>query len=548
MNRALSLALSCLAALVLLAWGFHYQSFDLWSDELVSLHEYALRGWATTVATYPDPNNHILFNLLNGVALHLVGAGDIYQAMHHAPLLRWLQWLIALGTCAYVALTGWRFFSRLAGALSLAFLVTCLPFLNFSMQLRGYSLAMLFAAALLYHTWAAEERGSLKHLVLVSVAAFGILYSLPSNLYFVVAVGVLVAWRAVWPPSEPGESGTTRRRRELMVVGALITGVALALLAYVPVATDLLNNRFVQASPADRMFVPFHRLPEVAINLIAFRYLLLPICAAGFILAASKRDGRPSGAEKEPFLIGLLFLPFLFSFLRNGEPFQRTFLFIVPGLSVALGAGTDWLLITVRRQSIRALLAAAVALYAFGTLGFAYAQVQDRLADALDTGVKEQDLLANYYQFRGFQPSRVASELARVEGERPGSILLVDELDPNSLGYYLLDEDLGSLAILRIGPAARGESGTHVGLFQETEDHDSGIAYFQSSITLSEPLPEGNLLTPLLVVARSEKPPGIFYIVTAFAEKYQGILRTPALQPQTVFDWEGFTCWRINLE
>jgi len=548
MSRRLSVGLSAAAALCLLLWGFHYSSFDLWGDELVSLKDYALVGLGTTITTYLDPNNHILFNLLNNLLSDLFGARDLYQAMHRAPLFRWAQWLIAVGTCLYVLWMGRKFFSPTAGVLSLVFLVTCLPFLNFSMQLRGYGLTMFFAAALAYHTWSAEERRSWKQLTLTCVSTFGLLYVIPSNVYFAFALGLMAAWRTIWPTDESEKGIRLLQRRGVLVVAALISGSLLALLAYSPVLSDVLHNRFVEASPDDRMFILSQRLPQVAGGLVSLRYLLIPIALGGFFFAVRRDEGRTPGSERASYLIALLVLPFVFSFLRDDDAFQRTFLFLAPISSVALGAGVAWCLERgVGRIQTRSVLTLLVAAYAFGTLGFTYVTVQAKLGEGLESGVKEQSLLANYYQFQGFRPSQVARELARVHREAPGPIVLVDELDPVSLAYYLLDQNLNSTSILYVTPARPG-TGTHTTLFQKSQGRGGDLTSYQTSISLSDDLEDGNLLTPALVVVEAYEPSDRYYVVTAFYEKNVALFRAhyPSLGLETVFEFEGLACLRIT--
>ncbi|MFH1762965.1 MAG: hypothetical protein ABIF09_02130 [Gemmatimonadota bacterium] len=549
MNRSLSRGLSAAAGFCLLLWGLYYSSFDLWGDELISLKDYALVDFTTTVTTYLDPNNHVLFNLLNNAVSELLGIRDLYQAMDQVPFFRWLQWLVALGTCLYVFLIGKRFFSSSAGSLSLVFLVTCLPFLNFSMQLRGYGLSMFFAAALAYHTWSAEERRSWKDLVLVSITAFGILYVIPSNAYFALALGLLVAWRTLRPTDESERRKPIGRRRGLLVVSALSSGVLLALLAYSPVLTDVFNNRFVEASPGDRMFILSHRLPQVAANLASFRYLVIPIALGGFFFALRKGGRRPPGSERATFLIGLLLLPFLFSFLRDDEAFQRTFIFLAPIFSLALGTGVSWCVqCSISRARTRDLLAFIVAAYAFGTLGFAHTSVQARLEENLRFGIKEQTILANYYQLHGFRPSRVALEMAKITEDQPGPILLVDELDPVSLSYYLLGQNLNSTAILSLSPSEQGERGTFTGHFQRSQGRDEGLSFFWSTMHFEEELKEGNLLAPSLAVAEGTEPSAVYYVVTAFPEMNRQFFRDqfPFMSMETVFESEGFTCLGIR--
>jgi hypothetical protein len=534
----------------MLLWGFHYGSFDLWGDELISLKDYALVDLVTTVTTYPDPNNHILFNLLNNVASDLLGIRDVFQAMNRAPYLRWLQWVVAAGTCAYVMLLGGKFFSRPIGVLSLVFLVTCLPFLNFTMQLRGYCLSMFFAVAMVFHAWSAEERRSWWHLVFSSLATFGLLYTIPSNAYFALSVGILAAWRTVWPTDQEESRLSLWKRRGCLVVAALAVGALLALLAYSPVLGNLLDSRFVQASPDQRMFILSHRLPQVTLNLASFRYLLIPVALAGILLALRKKTDPPEGIERFWPLLSLFLLPFLFSFFRDDEAFQRTFLFTVPIFSLLLAAGVTWCVAGVARDPLRrTLVTLGTAAYAFGTLAFAHVTVQARLEENLKVGIKEQTILANFYQFHGFQPSQMARELTRVHEERPGPFLVVDALDPMSVGYYLLSSNLTSTGILDIRPTGREEEGTHLAMFQKTTGRGEDLTFFTNNLTLVTELREGDQLLPSIVAAVGNEPSDLYYVVTAFPEKNRELFRTsffPVLAMETVVETVGFTCFRIT--
>jgi hypothetical protein len=247
----------------------------------------------------------------------------------------------------------------------------------------------------------------------------------------------------------------------------------------------------------------------------------------------------------------LLLLPFVFSFLRNDEAFQRTFLFLAPIVALALGAGATWCLKGfVGRLQTRAILTLFVAAYAFGTLGFAHVTVQTKLEENLRSGVKEQNLLSNYYQFRGFRPSRVAREVAGLHREAPGPILLVDELDPVALGYYLLDQHLNSMAMLYVTADRPGGRGTHIALYQRAQVSDGELTSYQVSLSLADRLEEGNLLTPALVIAEGNEPSDRYYVVTAFPEKNENLFRTlfPSLGLETVFEFEGFACLRITTD
>ncbi len=550
MTRLACAILLAAAGTCLLAWGWSYSSLDLWGDELVSLKDYALVDFATTTTTYPNPNNHILPNLVNNAAADLFRIGTLDQAMDRVPLFRWIQWIVALGTCLYVLLLGSRFFPEPAGPLSTVFLVTCLPFLNFFMQLRGYGFGMFFGAALLYHTWAAFERQKKKDLALIPLFVLGMLYSIPSNIYFLLALGAVVCWKSLFPAAEAERKTRITKRRATMVVLALAVGVAISLLCYSPILSEVLNNRFAQASPEERMFVFVDILPQVAAGLVSYRHLLVPVSVLGFFLALRKRTNPPKGSEKALPLISLLVLPFLFSFLRNDAPFQRSFLFLAPVFSLALGVGTVWCLDrVVARAGRRVLVTLLVTAYAFGSLGFAHHTVQQRLEEALRAGVKEQGLLASYFQARGFRPSVIASEMVPIHEARPGPIILVDELDPVSVSFYLLARGLESTAILSVRPTGPGEPGTHIGQFQQALKESQSLTFFNSSLHLLDPLTEGNLLTPALVVAEGRAASDVYYVLTAFPEKNRRLFE--ALYPnhglEAILHLEGFTCFRITV-
>jgi hypothetical protein len=550
MKRILYPVLLASAALCLLVWGWYYSSFDLWGDELVSLKDYALVDFVTTVTTYPSPNNHILASLLNNAAADFFRIGSLNQAMDHVPLFRWIQWIVAVATCFYVLRLGSRFFPKPTGPLSVVFLVTCLPFLNFGMQLRGYGFSMFFGTGLLYHAWASFRWNRSLDLALASVFTFGLLYSVPSNIYFLLALGAVVLWEGLFPATELQEKSRILDRPSTRLGLALGVGAAMALLSYAPILADVLNNRFTEASPENRAFVFVHILPEVASGLVSFRYILVPVSIVGFFLALREKDNALVGAEKASSILILLLLPFLLSFLRNDVPFQRTFLFLTPVFALALGAGTVWCLDRfVSGAGRRGLLILFVTAYAVGSLGFAHHNVQERLREALRSGVREQSLLANYYQARGFRPSRAASGLAPFHEARPGPILLVDELDPVSMTFYLLAQGLESTAILGVRPAGPGEPGTHIGQFQRSSRGTQSLTFFNSTLHLLDPLADGNLLTPALVAGEGQAPSEVYYVLTAFPEKNRRLFRTyyPNLGLETVLDSGGFTCFRITV-
>src|SRR5690606_34506588 len=117
------------------------------------------------------------------------GVRDIYRIMDEVQVLRWIQWIFSAGTLLLVFRAARNRMDRTGAALAVLLLVTSLPFLNFVMQLRGYALSMFFVSGLL--CWCAlprSESGSRTGIVLTTIFTFALLYTVPSNVYFVMSL------------------------------------------------------------------------------------------------------------------------------------------------------------------------------------------------------------------------------------------------------------------------------------------------------------------------------------------------------------------------
>ena len=98
--------------LPLLYWMFGHVHQDAWWDELISLKDYALVTFETTRTSYPEPGNHIFFNLFDNLVSRLIGVRDFYEMLDHLWKLRFAQGLLAVGTCFYAFLTVRRFLAK----------------------------------------------------------------------------------------------------------------------------------------------------------------------------------------------------------------------------------------------------------------------------------------------------------------------------------------------------------------------------------------------------------------------------------------------------
>ena len=533
-----------------LVWGFAYASTDLWWDEITSLEGYALVDFRTIVTGYDQPNNHVLFNVLHRLWLQLLGVADLFGAIDHVGLLRWGQWIVAAGTVAFVARSGWRIFGPMGGALSAVFLVSTLPFLNFSMQLRGYGLGVFFAAGLLdacLHISGGLQTASgspdrwgwkkaVRSSVAVTICTFGLLYSVPSNVYSAVSVGLWAVAVLALSRIRGGHTATDvenarRQGREGWILLGLGLGTVAAFLAYLPILDAVFHNRFVSVHPPDRFFVLATRLPGVLGHLLSFRYLLVVLIAFGFVwhLMRGSAAGDPSSSARASrlavrhdvlLLLMALLIPFVLSFLRNDWPFERTFLVVTPAFALLLGGGTASAARIFSSPGSRghALSMLAVAFYALGTATWGYLHVQGRLdREFRETLAGEQNLLGNSYQSRSFRPSEGAAWLGPKVAAAPGPVLFVHEADRVAWSSYLAREGVPSLGMVRLIPAepeARAAGMTHLAQLQVTKPGEEHAFY---GVQLSLPsLAADDALTPILEAAQRFGAVETFYVVTDF--------------------------------
>lgn len=568
---------------MLAVWGFAHAHTDLWWDEISSLEGYALVGLRTVFTSYSEPNNHIVLNVLDHLLLRVLGIRDLYGAMDRVAVLRWTQWVAALGTMLYVIATARRAWGTLAGALAGTFLVTTLPFLNVSLQLRGYNLSLFFVAGLLYHSARlfggrvgdssgnahgrggsgrdGEERGSgepighragktersgrgatIGQAGFIAVLTFALLYTVPSNVYFVLALSACALGAGMAgsisnvgndprfrvgrvAKSADGETsagprtgrGLPRSRAFWLLLG-VGAGACLALLAYAPILGELFQNRFVSQRPEERAFILTRRLFPVLDHFLSYRYGLLLLALPGLFAALRDRRRDLQGSVHALPLLVLLLLPFFLSFLRNDDAYERTFVHLAPVFVLLLAGAVVWTARSIwpLRERARTWLGLVAGIYALLTATFGYVHVQERLERGfreLDRG--EQNILANSYQARSFRPRESALWLSERISSSPGPVLLVHESDRVAWASYLRELDVPSYSLMGLSPPEPHEVGTgmtHAGHIQYSGQRGDGVAFLRAHLHLPE-LEEGDALTPLLqALHRYER----YYVVTDF--------------------------------
>lgn len=482
-------AMALIALGPLIYWFSLKLNQDLWWDEIISLKDFALEGFTTTTTTYPDPNNHILFNIINGLIVQLFGWNSIYNVFESAYTLRLIQAVFALITLIYTYKIASNFFSKNFAFIAIALLCSTIPFLNFSLQLRGYNLSTMFLVMFVYYTWSFIQEKKYLYLIVASILVFTSLYTLPSNIYFFFGFGLIIG--VDWVIGLYSlKSRVDRRKHNKSYLHITIAGVIallLCYLAYTPVMENLLHNRFVEASPRKNAYVLNTIFPKVIKAFFSYRWLLF-LLPLPFIIFRKKLRQQKSSSKKNKALKLLFFfvLPFVFSNIHNKQPFERTFVVLAPFFILFLSYYIIRILELFKHKTMLvSSLRYTILIYLCSTALYQLHANENILEQNLQEGKREQNIYRNYYLAENFQPNKVAQTLSKRNDNT--QVLLVDELDRVSFTFYLKKQNIASQAIIKIRDKKQvlnGKKSTHLAMIQNSGDKESTIKYQQFPCTL----------------------------------------------------------------
>lgn len=520
--------------LPLLHWMFSHIHQDAWWDELISLKDYALVTFETTRTSYPEPGNHIFFNLFDNLVSRLIGVRDFYEMLDNLWKLRLAQGLLAIGTCAYAFLTVRRFFNERYASLAAIILASTIPFLNFSLQLRGYNMSMFFVSMVIYHGWSYLDSRKLPHLILTGLTSFFLLYTIPSNVYFlfglsaVMGVDWLLQFRAQNKPVE-GKKGKKKKEKgpslfsfpHLWVLAAIGIGAGITFVAYQPVMEQLLDNRFVSKAPPERAFVLTTVFPSVMKAFFSFRWLfLIPILGGLFFWLAKKE--LEFDRRRLLYTLTIFLLPFIFLYAHNKVPFERTFVHLTPVFAILLAGVSALFLKGLKLNEIgKHGIIAILAIYGLGNYVWQENEINIHLDKNLERNKREQNIYNAFFLADNFQPHEAVKEFLALN-DTNSAVMLVDELDRVSYLYYLEKYDITSYAMIKIQPKqveVQGRKFTHVGMFQKSQGKGNKPAFQQIPANLDDKNKQyNNYLLLTQVISQIERSKNI-YLFTGFPNK-----------------------------
>lgn len=296
---------------------------ELSYDEAWTVNRYASSSFGEIATTYTDPNNHIGFSLLLRL-FWLVDDGMV--------VLRLPSFIVSLLTLCIVFRLTHRVSNSIAASVSAtAWLGLNQVYVNYAVQVRGYSLSMLLGVVILWLSVnACESSGRSRGLLILrSVLIVWFLYVLPTNLLTLASIAVLIGGTII---ANKSLSPLARNRLLMSESGIHVAGVLSAIVLYLPVAADLMSRKgefvFHQSSVlragADLLTSSFHDS------------WILPVAVVVILIAGR---GRLPADWKRILLavIAVILIPFALSIFLRIAPFSRNYLPLLPILAVPCG-------------------------------------------------------------------------------------------------------------------------------------------------------------------------------------------------------------------
>jgi hypothetical protein len=320
----------------------HFFYLDFWNDELYTLRHFTFVNYDLVFSDYHVPNNHIGFNVLNKLFLHAVGINTLESLMDTPWMARVLGYVFAFCTILYTYLISLKW-GKPTALLSVALLVTTLPWYVAFLQVRGYGLSMALVSMMVFHLIEGMETQKIYHWIIsVLVIAWAIL-TIPLNIYYILSLLIGIWLSFAFQYLMPFQKNTIIHKGRtiysfintqlISVTIIVLLGILIGLLIYIPIWDQVFNNIYTHSNGL------FHGkvkglIKEIYVYLLHGRQWLVAPVIAGFLVTCIQINKITIPQVRRLILLfSVVIFPFVISGIRGDEPPDRAFLMIIPILA-----------------------------------------------------------------------------------------------------------------------------------------------------------------------------------------------------------------------
>ena len=399
---------------------------NLWNDEFLTIESFILVPFKTTLTNYHTSNNHILFSVFSHFYLQALGITNSTFILENPWILRLPMLFVSIGTLLMMYKTGKMIGGRSVGLLSMAILATTLPFHNFCLQARGYSFTMFFDTLIIYSIASYFRYGRNRSLVLIALATWFTFYTIPSNLYCIIAILAFLSGEFIYNYIK--ERTFDPRYWKPMI--AVIAGAILALICYSPVIARVFTNDYVRAT--------FH--PSRIIDATFFygdliwgrRLLFILFGVSAFIYFIPVIPGRANVTLLWRMVCWQFIIPVVIVVVAGQHPPPRIFVYLFIFMAPLIAVSIYYILRLLIQNPYRNPIVASLMLYLLIACDIDKTTLDNEMAQNIRQGVLTENLLHNYYLYH-YAPLAIARYLKEQGKTEPQAVIL----KPDDMCYYL---------------------------------------------------------------------------------------------------------------
>lgn len=316
---------------------------DYWQDEIYTLSHFVFVPLKLTLTDYHVANNHILFSVLLNLCKHFSGLNSLPFFLQHPYYLRIVPLVFTVLTIVIFYFSIKSLFTKSISLIASSTLVTTFAFLNFSVQLRGYSLSIFIAVIQLHYFLKILKNANTNHTDIYKLALatlFSIL-CLPVNLYYATTFIISLIIIYLLPNHKKfniAEKCNKPNILKLIFILFIIIGICLVYYYWLFSRTATLEASFPLKPFSTDYFVQFFAIIFHLVHYRIYFYVIVMISFYSFY-KRYRRNKTISLLYVVPALIILLY--FIICIIHGAVVIQRIFLVLIPVFALIISYSTD---------------------------------------------------------------------------------------------------------------------------------------------------------------------------------------------------------------
>lgn len=427
----------CIGLIFIIIQLLHVNS-GLWNDEIYTLKYFTLQPLLITLTDYHVPNNHILFNVINNGYLKLFRIDSLLTLMKSPWILRIVPFIYALGTLVGTYFITLNVSNKRGGVIALILLVTTIPYYNFVLQIRGYGLSTLLLVLLVFTSIKYLKNQQQKRLIGIGICVILLMYTTPSNLYFIGNTLLLLALFFILSLNKNRLNESVLYSTDIKRISALFFSVLgatlLGLVLYMPIFSEVFQNEYVVKGKSFQTWMLSFYFEQVMGGMLSNRWLMVLFSMGGGLFYWRK-------TKRVEFLMLLLILfcilPLLFPYVTGSVAPSRVFVVLSPFYCIlcALGLVSFYEYGATKFKCNEQVYIFLILIYALVTFSMELHKIDQRIQVDLKEGKRSQDLYYQYYSAH-YDPLQMVQLIKEAHTKSALPVFVVG-CEPHGITHFL---------------------------------------------------------------------------------------------------------------